>query len=139
MGYYAFTSKLPKQIAHLRRECEISERFTRKLNSQIKKAIKEFKYHAEYNTFELFNFFTSKYRFVFVVEMEMTILGSRHFLLFPSQIQFLSPKLRSCVVRKFLGFVSEFFIANFDNIWKSVVSGVSNPSRDYFSSCLFML
>ncbi len=25
------------------------------------------------------------YRFLFVVEMEMTILGSRHFLLFPSQ------------------------------------------------------
>ncbi len=59
--------------------------------------------------------------FLFVVEMEMTILGSRNFLLFPSQIQFLSLQSRICVVIKNLDFFSEFFISIliFENPWLS--------------------
>ena len=59
--------------------------------------------------------------------MEMTILGSRHFLLFPSQIQLLSPKLRSCVVEKSLGYVHRLFILNFNDFWKSVVMEIITP------------
>ena len=42
------------------------------------------------------------YRFLFVVEMEMTILGSRHFLITTTQNGSKSPKLRYFVVEKFL-------------------------------------
>jgi hypothetical protein len=76
---------------------------------------------------------------MFVVEMEMTILGFRHFLITTTQSGSESPKLRYCVVEKFLGLPKDFFLLNFDDIWKSVVIGDFNPSRYYFLSCLLLL
>ena len=73
------------------------------------------------------------YRFLFVVEMEMTILGSRHFLIITTQNGSKSPKLRYCVVEKFLSSLEDFFLLNIDDVWKSVVIGVLTPSR--FISC----
>jgi hypothetical protein len=40
--------------------------------------------------------------FLFVVEIEMTILGSRHFLITTTQNGSKSPKLTYCVVERFL-------------------------------------
>ncbi len=76
--------------------------------------------------------------YCFVVEMEMTILGSRHFLLFPSQMQFVGPKLRFCVMIILLGFLpTNVFILNFDDFWKSVVIGDLTPSGKV--SCILIL
>ncbi len=52
----------------------------------------------------------------------MTILGSHHFLLFPSQKQFVSPKLRSCMVEKSLGSAIDYSFSIsmiFGNPWLS--------------------
>ncbi len=42
------------------------------------------------------------YRFLFMIEMEMKILRSRHFLITKTQNGSKSPKLRYCVVEKLL-------------------------------------
>jgi hypothetical protein len=65
---------------------------------------------------------------VFVVEMEMVILGSHQFSLIPSQNSSKSPKWRYCVVENCLSFLlKEFFIHNFDDVWKSMVIEIITP------------
>jgi hypothetical protein len=70
--------------------------------------------------------------------MEMTILGSRHFLLFAFPIKMLSPKLRFCEVRKLLGFVKEFSIVDFDIFGNPLLSKFLNL-HNFFCSAYFCL
>ena len=57
----------------------------------------------------------------------MTILGFRDFLITMTQSGSKSPKLRYCVVEKFLSSLEDFFLLNIDDVWKSMVIGVLTP------------
>ena len=62
----------------------------------------------------------------------MTILGSRHLLITTTQNGSKSPKLRYCVVEKFLSSLEDFFLLNIDDVWKSMVIGVLTPPGLFF-------
>ena len=62
-----------------------------------------------------------------------------NFSLLPSQNSSESPKWRYCEVQKFLSSAWGFFLLNFDDVWKSMVIGVYNPSTYHFLSCLFLI
>ena len=74
------------------------------------------------------------HRFLLVIEMEIKILGSRHFLITMTQSGSKSPKLRYFVVKTFLSLLYKTFSFS---ILKILVIGVLTPSTFIFCHAFF--